>query len=361
MGTVLTAYLVGIALGNLPAFGLQSVAVSPSVATPVTGLSIFFAIPFFLVTTDFRAWLKQSRQAVRAYGLACGVVVVVAFSLAVVSGLPQAAEVAGMMTGAATGGAVNLAAVGYAVGAEPSLLVVVNTADTAIGGLFLLFLMRVAKPLLSRWLAPYPAQRTELGVGALLRSSALGPVQQGLRVAGVAVVLVAGSYALALGAMAIAKALGLPPTLVSELELPLVVVFLTPLSVLASLSPTVRSWRVAERMGDYTILVFALSFGSLVDVQALRTENLEVLALGAGTVVASVTVFYLLCRPMKVDVDTAIIMSCAAIMSPPFISAVAEAIGNRRVILTGLTTGIVGYAIGTFLGIGVTLALRLVN
>jgi uncharacterized membrane protein len=180
-------------------------------------------------------------------------------------------------------------------------------------------------------------------------------------VAGVAVVLVAGSYALALGAMAIAKALGLPPTLVSELELPLVVVFLTPLSVLASLSPTVRSWRVAERMGDYTILVFALSFGSLVDVQALRTENLEVLALGAGTVVASVTVFYLLCRPMKVDVDTAIIMSCAAIMSPPFISAVAEAIGNRRVILTGLTTGIVGYAIGTFLGIGVTLALRLVN
>ena len=58
-----------------------------------------------------------------------------------------------------------------------------------------------------------------------------------------------------------------------------------------------------------------------------------------------------MCRIFKVDVDTAIITSTASIYGAPFIIPVADAIKNREVIVSGLTTSMVGYAVGNYLGI----------
>ena len=46
-----------------------------------------------------------------------------------------------------------------------------------------------------------------------------------------------------------------------------------------------------------------------------------------------------------------IITSASAICSPPFVPVVAAALKNRAVIISGLTTGIIGYALGNYLGI----------
>jgi len=50
-------------------------------------------------------------------------------------------------------------------------------------------------------------------------------------------------------------------------------------------------------------------------------------------------------------VDTFIITSVSAVCSPPFVPGVAAALKNKAIIISGLTTGIVGYAIGNYLGI----------
>ncbi|MFW5657340.1 MAG: DUF819 family protein, partial [Bacteroidota bacterium] len=56
--------------------------------------------------------------------------------------------------------------------------------------------------------------------------------------------------------------------------------------------------------------------------------------------------------------DTVMVTSSALICSPPFVPMIAGAINNKEVIVSGLTVGIVGYAIGNYLGVGVAYLLR---
>lgn len=65
----------------------------------------------------------------------------------------------------------------------------------------------------------------------------------------------------------------------------------------------------------------------------------------------SVILHAVFCKIFKIDTDTFIITSISAICSPPFVPVVASALKNKQIILSGLTTGIIGYAIGNYLGI----------
>jgi uncharacterized membrane protein len=44
------------------------------------------------------------------------------------------------------------------------------------------------------------------------------------------------------------------------------------------------------------------------------------------------------------------ITSVAFICSPPFVPVVAGALKNRHIIVSGITIGIIGYAVGNYLG-----------
>ena len=65
-----------------------------------------------------------------------------------------------------------------------------------------------------------------------------------------------------------------------------------------------------------------------------------------------------LSRIFKVDADTTIIAITALTYSPPFVPAVASAIKNKEVIISGLTIGILGYAFGNYLGILIATVLK---
>ena len=52
------------------------------------------------------------------------------------------------------------------------------------------------------------------------------------------------------------------------------------------------------------------------------------------------------------------VTSAALICSPPFVPMIAGAIHNREVIVSGLTVGIVGYAIGNYLGVAIAYLLQ---
>ena len=58
------------------------------------------------------------------------------------------------------------------------------------------------------------------------------------------------------------------------------------------------------------------------------------------------------------DRDTLIITSTAAIFGPVFIGPVANAIGNRELITIGIALGLIGYAIGNYLGLGLAFILK---
>jgi uncharacterized membrane protein len=66
------------------------------------------------------------------------------------------------------------------------------------------------------------------------------------------------------------------------------------------------------------------------------------------------------CKLLNIDTDTFLITSVSAVCSPPFVPVVAKALNNKEIILSGLTTGIIGYAIGNYLGVGFAYIFRAV-
>jgi len=72
---------------------------------------------------------------------------------------------------------------------------------------------------------------------------------------------------------------------------------------------------------------------------------------------ASLLLHALLCRVFRIDVDTFLITSVAALMSPAFVPMVARSLRNPGILMSGMATGILGFAIGNYLGISVALLL----
>jgi uncharacterized membrane protein len=138
----------------------------------------------------------------------------------------------------------------------------------------------------------------------------------------------------------------------------LVIVALTTFGILLSLVPRVRSMHLAYKAGMYLIYVFCFAVASMASIDDLRQLDASVAVFLVGMVAGSLLLHALLCRLAGVDSDTFMITSVAAVCSPPFVPMLARALNNPGMILSGMTTGIIGYALGNYLGISLALFLE---
>ncbi len=134
-------------------------------------------------------------------------------------------------------------------------------------------------------------------------------------------------------------------------EIAIIVLSITTLGILASLVPKVRNIDKTFQLGMYIILVFCTAVGSLANLTKLFTMAPEIMVFVAICVFATLILQVILSIPFKIDADTTIIVSTSAICSPPFVPVVAGALKNKEIVFSGVTTGIIGYAIGNYLGI----------
>ena len=101
----------------------------------------------------------------------------------------------------------------------------------------------------------------------------------------------------------------------------------------------------------YLILVFCIVVASMADITMLQNISFNLFYFIVIALFGSLILQAILSKIFKIDADTMIITSTALICSPPFVPVVAGAIKNKAIILPGITIGIVGYAIGNFVGI----------
>ncbi len=59
----------------------------------------------------------------------------------------------------------------------------------------------------------------------------------------------------------------------------------------------------------------------------------------------------------KINGDLVLVSSIALINSPPFVPMVAAVLNNKNIILPGIAIGLLGYAVGNYLGIGIFMML----
>jgi len=223
---ILLCYVVGILLGNQ---GL--IPIDKQLAFSLSEITIPIAIPLILFSTDFKRWLKLAPKTILSFILVAISAILSAVLAAILfSWVDEYWKIAGMLVGVYTGGTPNLMAIGLGLQVKEKTLILTNTSDALMGGLYFLFLVTGAQWLIGKVLPPFSASLAEPAFAA------------------------------------------------------------------------------TEEEGSKKELI---------------------------------------------DTDTMIITSTAGIFGPAFIGPVAERLKNREVIVPGLTCGLVGYAIGNYLGFAV--------
>ena len=104
-------------------------------------------------------------------------------------------------------------------------------------------------------------------------------------------------------------------------------------------------------VGMYFILIFCLVFSSMTDIRNFSIESWPILVYIIIAVPGALLLHALLSKIFKVDVDNFMVISTSLSMSPPLVPVVAGALKNKEIIIPGLVVGIIGYAIGNYLGV----------
>jgi uncharacterized membrane protein len=365
IGAIIVCYAVGLVIGNLRIIPAGAAGLQDTLSSVMVPL----ALPLMFFSIDLGKWRKSGGKALLSFlfeVIAVVVVSVAGFFIFRGSIGPEAAKIAGMLNGVYTGGTINLAAIGAALGVDHTMYVAANTSDIVVSAVYLLFMVTIGQRVIGLVLPKYSAPS---GAAASSRAAAHARAAEEIEVEDYK------SYAgmfrrerfvpllAAFGAAVLIAGVGFAFTLILPGQWGTItaIVAITTLSISASFIRPLRRIRQTHQLGQYFILVFCLVIGSSADIMKLVVAAPSVIAYVAVTVFGSLALHVLLAAVFRIDTDTVIITSVAGVFSPPFVPMVAAALKNRDVILPGVVTGIIGWVIGTYLGIGIATFLSAVG
>ena len=130
------------------------------------------------------------------------------------------------------------------------------------------------------------------------------------------------------------------------------ILMLTTIGIGLSFYKPIQKFDKSYDLGMYLIYIFSLAIASMADLSNLQImENLHMIAFLAFAIFVSLFIHAIICRLFKVNADSMVISSVAFINSPPFVPMISNAMKNRAALVTGITAGLMGYAVGNYLGI----------
>ena len=350
-------YIIGLTIGNIGIVGESAKAV----CTNVSNVVVLLSIPLMLLGCDFSNWSTGTVLKVFLVGLFSVLAVTVAGffmfrSQAVEAGLDTAdfARVSAAMTGIYTGGIPNFAPVSKAVDLPQHLFLLVSGYDLVVTSLYLIFIVVLGRPLV-RWLFHKKVDnktiqdiqdiQDETVTTTTDNKSFWQKVGNRAIGIGVAVLLVAAAYELSL-------------LLPIENNTAVIIITLTTLSLLLSFWKPIKKLEGTFDVGLYFVYVFCLAVATMVNVHDLEfSKYLFILYYIAFAVFGSLVLQILFAKIFKIDGDMTLAASISLINSPPFVPMVAAVLRNKDVILPGIAIGLLGYAVGNYLGIGIFMLL----
>lgn len=156
---------------------------------------------------------------------------------------------------------------------------------------------------------------------------------------------------LLLAVVVVGSAVGLAQLLPQAYRDAVTILVLTTAAVVLSLDPRVRKLEGTHDAGQYVLLIFCVAVGSTAKFDELLSSSLVILAYTAVIMFGSALVHVALAALLRIDRDTVIITSTAAIFGPAFIGPVASSLKNRELVVSGIATSLVGLAVGNYAGL----------
>ena len=350
VGEILLLYGVGILIANLFIFPLGLNEVIAGLQDTLTSVTILLAIPMILFGCDFRHWPLKSAVAALIIGVMAVLATDIGGYFIFNQGNGDMKDVASLLVGVYTGGTPNLASIKMALGIDETTYFLVNTFDMLISFVYLVFLMSVGIKLFRKLLSKKNVQNESAENVELNSISDATHTYEGIFTRQHFGKTMA---AFGLSLLIVGASMGISFLIAHKIDNMLILILsLTTFSILASFIPGVRKMEKSYDAGMYLVLVFSLVVASMVDVTAIDYRaSLGIIAYIAFVIFGSLFLSVLLAKIFKIDSDTMVISSVALINSPLFVPMIADSMKNRKVIITGITVGVVGYAIGNYLGI----------
>lgn len=365
IGAIMPAYAVGILVSVT---GLSRSA-DPETAHLLAGLQTWLqnlcvplGIPLLLFSSDFKQWRSRWKQVAVAFAVGIAAVmaaVTAAYYLFRGQAVPELTKAAGLMVGFYTGGTPNVASLKMALQPSAETFLLVNSFEIVITFFLLAFLILGGYKLMRRWL-PYekpsaaveavPADGTDTAASrrALARAGSMEDYRFMFRRPMLTGWLCALGLAVLIAGVAMAFSLLFSP----DYRVVAIVLGITTLSIAVSFVGRVRRLPKSFELGMYFILVFSIVIASDFSLARLSPGTEGLFYFIATVLGLSLALHCLLAKLCRVEADTFTISMTALIFSPPFVPTVAGAMGNRGCMLTGIVVGLLGYALGNYLGIG---------
>ncbi len=355
IGEILILYIIGILVSNLIVFPLGLGEKIHDIQDTLTSVMILLAFPMILFGSDLKNWKLKKTIVALCIGLVSVVVVDIIGFYIFNNNQTGFEKIAGLLVGVYTGGTPNLASLKIALNVAAETYIFVHTFDMIISFIYLVFLMSCGIKIFRAILSQRVPGSQSLKVSE----------SQSLRVNSYSGIFTKKHFPKTLGALGLAilivgVGMGISKLISGKIDNMLILILtMTTLSIVASFLPFVRKMEKSYDAGMYLVLIFSLVVASMVDVRAIDYRaGANIIVYIAFVIFCSLLLSIILSKIFKVDSDTMVITSVALINSPLFVPMIAESMKNKKVIITGITVGVIGYAVGNYLGIIISQILR---
>ncbi len=361
IGAIIWAYAIGLALraiGVLPDMPLDPDVTfeAMNVIQKIASLSVPIALPLLLFSLDFRKWIKHAKKTMLALILAFVSVIV-----AVVLGyyffgqhIDDGHKVAGLLTGVYTGGTPNMAAIRTAIGVDQNTYILTHTYDMAVCLVWFIFIITIGQKVLNKFLPAYKPLNNKESKKANYDGGEFDSYKGMLKPRRILPLFAA----LGISVLIFTAGFGLSLLFHPDHQTMVLILFITTAAIVVSFIKSINRIEKSFQFGMYLIIVFSMAVASMADFSSLINISGNLFFYVVLAVWGSLIIHILLSMIFKIDTDTVIITSTALAFSPPFVPVVAAALKNKEIIIAGLTVGLIGYAVGNYLGIGIAQILQ---
>jgi len=354
IGPVFILYLLGALIGNA---GLPHDSLSP-IQDSLSAITVPLAIPLllFCCKPDFRKSRNSLVAIITGFISVVAAIVIAYLILGDRLSSPQMEDmgerIGAMMSGTYTGGTVNMASIQKMLSVPEEVFVLANTLDMGVSFLYLMILLGFGIKVLRKVL---PSKEGTTGEGITNETgirnrepdsyTGRSKIKGGISSTAVAAAIVGISYLIAAFVDGHSAA---------DTFMTVFILLITTFSIAASFVPWIRSLEGSSEVGMYLIYIFSITVASMADFRGMTISGgTNILLFLLIAVFGSLFLHIVLSKLFRIDADTMIITSVSLINSPPFVPVAASAMKNPQVMITGLTSGIIGYAIGNYLGLGI--------
>ena len=340
---VLIILCLGVLLSNI-----QIIPHSADAYGVVGSMLVPLAIPMLLFRADLKQVFAEVGPMLKAFIASALVIAVsiIVLTLAFDFGEYES-KVAGTLAGSYIGGSLNFVATAQAVQLDdPNHYVAALTADTIGAVLFLILLMVMPALAFVRRLMPsryYSEAGVNLGTEAGQQETASA---KPFDIAGLAAAMATSFIICALADLISAK--------LGQESYSILIITILALLVANFMKPLVKRFNSEFEVGTFFMYMFFVTIGAGADVATIAGVALPYVLLICLAVAMFFVLILVVGRVLRLDLAELMVAANACILGPATAAALAAGQGWKDLVTPGMLTGILGYSVGTFVGVAVT-------